>query len=325
MRSDEGARLVGYSPRPSWTANRVPAAACEKRFTAIRAQSLLYARSLRLCASPCCYEGTEALKCRGALGRARRFSRGDPFFGKLLDPSSLHRFLYGESDPVNRSDPSGNFALSIGSLVSVGSRMLSGLNTVSLSIITFRLSYRTGTLLYDLLLAEEKISLEEAAAEALDIGKEAATEIAMNYLLNIGSLKGLASVARKLGQRGILRTFEVAQINGRLAEHLIGNKYLMWRNTARFFGKVPDFIDTSVIREIKNVAVLRWSGRIKEQLSALATGAKATGRQFFIHVRPGTDIHPSVAQNLEQIFGPGQQGILWDIIEDLSDTMRVVG
>ena len=79
----------------------------QKGFTAFRAQASLYARTLQLGASPWRNERSEALKCCGPLRRARRFNRSDPFFGNLYDPLSLHKYAYGELDPVAFLDPTG--------------------------------------------------------------------------------------------------------------------------------------------------------------------------------------------------------------------------
>ncbi len=40
-----------------------------------------------------------------------RFNRLDPFAGNFEDPLSLHKYLYGHADPVNATDPTGEFAL----------------------------------------------------------------------------------------------------------------------------------------------------------------------------------------------------------------------
>jgi RHS repeat-associated protein len=40
-----------------------------------------------------------------------RFNQRDTFAGNADDPQSLHKYLYGDCDPVNGSDPSGNFTL----------------------------------------------------------------------------------------------------------------------------------------------------------------------------------------------------------------------
>ncbi len=39
-----------------------------------------------------------------------RFNRTDPFAGRNRDPQSLHKYLYCHNNPVNRIDPSGEFA-----------------------------------------------------------------------------------------------------------------------------------------------------------------------------------------------------------------------
>jgi len=44
---------------------------------------------------------------RRRLWRARRFNRLDPFFGRLNDPLSLHKYLYVHGDPIRGIDPTG--------------------------------------------------------------------------------------------------------------------------------------------------------------------------------------------------------------------------
>lgn len=56
---------------------------------------------------------------RRSLRRARRFNRVDPFFGNLRDPLSLHKYVYGQGDPVDSVDPSGQFSLA-GALATIG-------------------------------------------------------------------------------------------------------------------------------------------------------------------------------------------------------------
>ncbi|MCV2885508.1 RHS repeat-associated core domain-containing protein [Aestuariibacter sp. AA17] len=43
-----------------------------------------------------------------------RFTQMDTWMGNTLIPSSLNKFVYAESDPVNNYDPSGNFLVSSG-------------------------------------------------------------------------------------------------------------------------------------------------------------------------------------------------------------------
>ena len=42
---------------------------------------------------------------------AGRFTAPDPFPGIIFDPPSLHPYTYAQNDPVNKSDPSGQFSL----------------------------------------------------------------------------------------------------------------------------------------------------------------------------------------------------------------------
>ncbi len=42
---------------------------------------------------------------------AGRFTQMDTWMGNSADPVTLHKYLYGNSDPINFTDPTGNFSL----------------------------------------------------------------------------------------------------------------------------------------------------------------------------------------------------------------------
>jgi RHS repeat-associated protein len=48
-----------------------------------------------------------------------RFNRLDPFFGNFFDPQSLHKYQYVHADPVNNTDPKGEFICTIGVFAAV--------------------------------------------------------------------------------------------------------------------------------------------------------------------------------------------------------------
>ncbi len=53
-----------------------------------------------------------------------RFTQIDKFDGIYIEPQSLHKYLYGESEPVNNIDPSGNISLSsIGATLRVNGQL----------------------------------------------------------------------------------------------------------------------------------------------------------------------------------------------------------
>jgi hypothetical protein len=148
--------------------------------------------------------------------------------------------------------------------------------------------------------------------------------------LNFQGLKYAASLARKFPSvLSRLRLGTVANVNGRLAEHYIGNAYGMIRNTARDInGRIPDFFNgpfNRVIREIKNVAYLTWSSKqYAPQLTAFATEAARTGRKLYIHVRASTQVSNRVIQELNRICGGRPAGTCWEIVRDVPETLRVV-
>jgi RHS repeat-associated protein len=67
--------------------------------------------------------GQQYLRARYYNPVTGRFNRLDPFFGNLIDPQSLHKYLYTHADPVTYTDPTGKFipilltAMGIGALV----------------------------------------------------------------------------------------------------------------------------------------------------------------------------------------------------------------
>jgi RHS repeat-associated protein len=60
--------------------------------------------------------GQQYLRARYYDPATGRFNRLDPFFGNLTDPQSLHNYLYSHDDPINGTDPSGNFICTLGVL-----------------------------------------------------------------------------------------------------------------------------------------------------------------------------------------------------------------
>jgi RHS repeat-associated protein len=53
--------------------------------------------------------GQQYLRARYYDSVTGRFNRLDPFFGNQLEPQSFHKYLYAHGDPINNTDPSGEF------------------------------------------------------------------------------------------------------------------------------------------------------------------------------------------------------------------------
>jgi RHS repeat-associated protein len=59
-----------------------------------------------------------------------RFNRLDPFFGNLIDPLSLHKYLYTHGDPVNGIDPTGLMMTGmVGTIGNIGSMTINNAQT----------------------------------------------------------------------------------------------------------------------------------------------------------------------------------------------------
>jgi len=65
-----------------------------------------------------------------------RFNRLDPFAGNVLDPQSLHKYLYAHGDPVLGLDPSGLSLLS-GLSISVGARLSMAASKISAALVIY--------------------------------------------------------------------------------------------------------------------------------------------------------------------------------------------
>lgn len=79
--------------------------------------------------------GLQYLRARYYNPSSGRFNRLDPFAGNLLDPQSLHKYLYTHADPVNNIDPTGEFSL-VGTLatgLSVSLKALTVINAARLA------------------------------------------------------------------------------------------------------------------------------------------------------------------------------------------------
>jgi RHS repeat-associated protein len=55
--------------------------------------------------------GLQYLRARYYDPATGRFNRLDPFFGNLIDPQSLHKYVYVHNEPTNGIDPSGESAI----------------------------------------------------------------------------------------------------------------------------------------------------------------------------------------------------------------------
>ena len=83
--------------------------------------------------------GQYYLRARHYDAKVGRFTQIDPFPGVSADPASLHKYTYAQADPVNKSDPSGEFTLGevltvaslIGTLVTIGILTKKVINVVS--------------------------------------------------------------------------------------------------------------------------------------------------------------------------------------------------
>ncbi|MBN2443623.1 MAG: hypothetical protein JXJ04_19845 [Spirochaetales bacterium] len=249
-----------------------------------------------------------------------RWVSRDKWEGDLYDQTSLHRYIYTGDDPQNKYDPTGYFSFT--SLTTV-SGMMNVINSLSTLQLVGTILYKTGNVLYKLA-TDEKYAIEEAFEDITEIGFSACT----SYFLNRFSPRITASVFRYVGKFGWIKLGNVANVNGRLAEHHIANLYKMIRNERSIPGtsRIPDFLDKYFLREIKNVSKLAWSGRTKSQLIAFANYCRQTipPPKFVLHVRTDTNVSAKVFQELEKRFGPGSQGVLWDIVKDLPKSLRVV-
>lgn len=118
-----------------------------------------------------------------------RFNGLDPFAGNVLEPLSLHKYLYTEGDPVNGIDPTGQWTTSqVLTTISVGSLLASvTLPTIGGAIIA----------------ASKGVSLWDYVAElgSSRTWAEAATIVGVGAGVGKGLQVGLRQTAIQLGNR----------------------------------------------------------------------------------------------------------------------------
>jgi RHS repeat-associated protein len=105
---------------------------------------------------------------------AGRFTTRDPFAGSVFDPGSLHPYTYAHNDPVNRSDPSGQFTLAETMAVSAGVGVLAGLSYAAESYYYYR---------------------------SADVAFEAGVDAAFSYASLVLDMVGGPALARAVGKQ----------------------------------------------------------------------------------------------------------------------------
>jgi RHS repeat-associated protein len=73
------------------------------------------------------------LRARYMNSSSGRFWTSDSYEGDRVDPGSLHKYLHGNGDPVNRIDPSGHFSLGEAVQVATISTILANISIISFS------------------------------------------------------------------------------------------------------------------------------------------------------------------------------------------------
>ena len=77
--------------------------------------------------------GLEYLRARYYNPNQGRFFQEDTYLGRITDPLSLNRYAYVKNSPLNYTDPSGHFVLTLGTVV--GAALIGGATSMTLSII----------------------------------------------------------------------------------------------------------------------------------------------------------------------------------------------
>jgi RHS repeat-associated protein len=111
---------------------------------------------------------------------AGRFTSRDPFAGNVFDPGSLHPYTYAHNDPVNRSDPSGQFTLLETMTVSASVGILAGYAYAAQNYYYYRsaeLAFEVGV---DAAFSYGSLAMDAVGAGALirTVGKEIVLAVA---------------------------------------------------------------------------------------------------------------------------------------------------
>ena len=247
--------------------------------------------------------------------------------GNRVRCTSLHKYAYVHGDPVQGIDPSGRSL--VGVSVSIGTKLFVAVNYLTLAYGAAKIGYTIGTVISGLFITRS-MTWWEAGGHMKDVvwemfwvalglvGINQATLRGTSWIVRLRHTKLLNTLANNA--RGSRQVRGAASfIQGRIAELYVAQKYVMWRNTANVGRRIPDFIGRTVIREVKNVANLQASSW--RQLSVFANRALRDGKEFIIHVRPGTTISPTVIRNLQNLQA---RGLAYRIVRDIPDALRVL-
>ncbi len=207
-----------------------------------------------------------------------RFNKIDPFVGNIQDPPSLHKYNYGEADPVNGIDPSGLF--SIASTLSVGgiqNTIASGIGYLNSAFRVYNTVQRFATL-YDY----SKTILRFARAMQAPTPAGAAEALARELRDQFGSLN----------KNTIIQAFtdmaEQVGSNWKEISHQIGNRATdIARDTfAAVSGNLSSYLAAEAAGDLQFILYLpsgpgRFRNRIITVTDRFAVGVSPGGGRLF--------------------------------------------
>ena len=176
------------------------------------------------------------LRARGYDPQIGRFVSADPFEGRQGDPRSLNRYLYASSDPVQKTDPSGEMSLGeLGTAMDIQATMRTVLPTVGKGALSLAASWDIHWVLEWSTARIRGLPIPHGAVYAEKTG----TSSGLRYDVGPGSASAFERVSRRWfkAESGFVihvdhaTTAEVRGLKFKTA-HLKPHQYLIWHVTA---------------------------------------------------------------------------------------------
>jgi RHS repeat-associated protein len=238
------------------------------------------------------------LRSRYYNQQAGRFVSLDSFDGRSADPLSLHKYLYTAGNPINHLDPGGDEFFGFADVTAALS--------IAGEIMGIQLSVASG--FFVALDQPDIFNIDELVDEARSLfGPDYSDNVVMSGL----------NFNLRTSYKVIYTLFKNRKL-GRAAEEFISSRYSILRNT-RFrlpgSGRIPDLMDHAIkiVREVKNVNTLKWSGRVAKQFTDYAGFVKNKNwRKLYVHVNVDTDVDPNFIAQMDDLLGKG-----WELVRDI--------
>jgi len=184
-----------------------------------------------------------------------RFGRPDPVFGNFNEPATLHAYLYCLNDPINRTDPAGEFSLlDLLATRGLSMRLRAMAGTTSMAVMHFARGVINNLVAARNFLYRLAASGERGLDLAVRLGRqgERAARAALNFAKN--------------SQR-----FYTAAGNFRIPDGIVGNTFYEVKNVAYqpLTAQIRDLIEIAAANNATLTLIVRQGTKLSGPLQAL--------------------------------------------------------